>query len=81
MTRYYFHALNILFHLNEDKLIIINNNIHLFNVQYNINSYDKNYDIANKFRQNPRRHVYCFDYKVTLRAFTMDDTNNVVGME
>ena len=33
----------------------------------NTNSYNKNYNIANKLRQNPRRHVYCFDCKKALR--------------
>ena len=33
-----------------------NDNIHLLNVEYNINSYSNNYNIANKFRPNFRRH-------------------------
>ena len=35
----------------------------LFNVEYNTNSYNKSHNIANKFRQNPRRHVDCLDWK------------------
>ena len=46
--------------------------IYLFNVKYNTNSYTKNYNIANKFRQNPRRRVYCFDCKIPLRSFTFN---------
>ena len=30
-------------------IIYIDNNIHLFNVKCNTNSYNNNYDIANKF--------------------------------
>ena len=43
--------------------------ISLFNVEYNTNSYNKNYNIANNFKINPRQHVYCFDCKIVLRAF------------
>ena len=34
----------------------------------------KNYNIANKFRQNPRQHVYCFGSKMTLRSFTFNNS-------
>ena len=33
----------------------------------------KNYDMANKFRQNPRRHVCCFDCKMALRSFRFNN--------
>ena len=41
-----------------------NDNIFLFNVKYNTSSYNENYNIDNKFRQNPRRYVYSFDCKM-----------------
>ena len=46
-------------------IIYIDNNIHLFNVKYNTNSYN-NYNIADTFRQNLSQHVYCFDCKMAL---------------
>ena len=46
-----------------------NNNIHLCNVEYNKDTYSNNYNISNKCRQNPRRYVYCFACKITLRPF------------
>ena len=33
------------------------------------NSCHKNYNIANKFRQKPKRHAYCLDCKKALRLF------------
>ena len=53
-------ALNRTTLLHVKRLDVMNNmtynndNIHLFNVEYNINSYSNNYNIANKFRQNFR---------------------------
>ena len=44
-----------------------NTNIHLFNVLHNTN-----YNIHNKFQQTPGQHVYCFDWKMTLRPFTFN---------
>ena len=50
----------------------INNN-NLFNVECNTNSYDNNYDIVNKFRQNPKQQVHCFDCKMGLKPFTFNN--------
>ena len=49
------------------------NNNNLFNVKYNTNSYSNNCNIANKFRQNPKQHVYCFDCKIALKPFTFNN--------
>ena len=53
--------------------IIITIIIHLFNVEYNTDSYNKNYNMAKKFLQNPRRHLYCFHCKLALRSFTFNN--------
>ena len=50
-----------------------NDNIYLFNFEYNTNSYSKNYNITDKFSQNRRRHVYFFDCKMALRQFTFSN--------
>ena len=46
---------------------------YLFNAKYSTNNYNKNYNIANKFRQNPRRHVHCFYCKMAPRPFTFNN--------
>ena len=50
-------ALNRTTLVHVKRLDVMNNNdnIHLLNVEYNINSYSNNYNIANKFRPNFRR--------------------------
>ena len=57
----------LVFYLQFSGRIIVK---HWLNVEYNTNNYNKNYNIANKFPQNPRQHVYCFDCKTALWLFT-----------
>lgn len=35
------------------------NNFYLFDIEYNTNSDNKNHNRTHKFRQNPRRQVFC----------------------
>ena len=52
-----------------------NNNIIFIYVEYNTNSYHKNYHISNKFRQNSRRCVHCFDCKMAPEPFPFNNGN------
>ena len=57
----------------QDKKVNINdnNNIHL--IPNTVNNYNKNYNIANTFWQNPRWHVFCCECKMALRPLPINN--------
>ena len=44
----------------------------LFHVKYDANSSKENYNIANKFREKPKQHVYYIGWKIAFRLLTFN---------